>query len=222
MSGLVKSIGKVFKRVTENKVVKGLAIAAAVYFAGGLAAGAMGSTTAANLPGIKGAADLFGMDGGAFSGAPPGDMPLPSAQATPLATPPPIQETDLTKSPLANAPAAPAATPAAPAPAAAAAPAPAPSAPGAVPGAPPPVQTAPGAPGVPKTAVSWWQGLSPGAQQILAQGFSGGAAGMMQALAAKSAQEDAEKRDERQREDRVRRGSVPDFSAGIINRARGS
>lgn len=44
---------------------------------------------------------------------------------------------------------------------------------------------------------------------------------MMQALAAKNAQEDAEERENRMREDRTRRGSVPDFSSAFKPRKPG-
>jgi hypothetical protein len=228
MSGLIKSVGKVFKKVAKSKVVKGLAIAAALYYVGGLAAGAMGSTTAANLPGIKGAADLFGLNAGAFGETgPPGlDMPVP--QTTPLADTSAPMGTDLTPGPnataelAANAPAAP--PPAAPAPAAPPSPAPVTDksvpaqAPAGVPPAGPLAMGKPGG-GIINSAAGWFQGLSPGAQQILAGSVAGGAAGVMQALAAKNAQEDAVEREQRTRDDRVRRGAVPDFSSGFINRA---
>jgi hypothetical protein len=220
MSGLVRSVGKVFRKVAKSKVVKGLAIAAALYYAGGLAAGAMGSTTAANLPGIKGLADFLGVEAGAFGET--GPPPLDGLQTTPLPDNPLPQGTDLSQGPDAAAEMAqaqqPPAQPAAAAPAAQAAPS-QPPAPPPTAGATPTAQV-PGDAGVPKSALTWWQGLSPGAQQILAKGFAGGAAGMMQALAAKNAQEDAEAREERFREDRRRRGAIPDFSSGIIDRAR--
>ena len=233
MSGLVRSVKKVFKKVTKSKVVKGLLIAAAVYYTAGIAGGMMGSTDMANLPGIKGLADTLGINAGAFGETgPPGAIPTPDFQATPLVTQPPIQETptpdataELAQASQPAMPAQPAAQPTVPG--APAQPAPAPNAP--APAAPPPDAAAPaqpGAPGVPTSALSWWKNLSPAAQQILAQGFAGGAAGMMQALAAKNAQEDAEERENRMREDRTRRGAVPDFSSafkprGIIDRARG-
>ena len=61
MSGAIKAIGKVFKAIVKSPIFKVIAIAAAVYFTGGLALGAMGSAFAASLPGIAGAADLVGL-----------------------------------------------------------------------------------------------------------------------------------------------------------------
>lgn len=66
MSGVVKGIKKVFKKIWNNKIVRAVVIAAAIYFTGGLAAGAMGSATAAALPGIAAAADTIGVTAGAF------------------------------------------------------------------------------------------------------------------------------------------------------------
>lgn len=223
MSGLVRSVKKVFKKITKSKVVKGLLIAAAVYFTAGIAGGMMGSTAMASLPGIKSLADTLGIESGAFGTGPPGAIPTPDFQTTALPTQPPIQETPTpdatTELARASAPGAvqQSAQPAAPAPSA-----PAGASAAATPAfdaAPAPAQ--PGAPGVPTSALSWWKNLSPAAQQILAQGFAGGAAGMMQALAAKNAQEDAEERENRMREDRTRRGSVPDFSSAFKPRKPG-
>jgi hypothetical protein len=66
MSGVVKGIKKVFKKIWNNKIVRAVVIAAAIYFTGGLAAGAMGSATAAALPGITAAAETLGVTAGAF------------------------------------------------------------------------------------------------------------------------------------------------------------
>lgn len=73
MSGVVKGVKKVFKKVGsaakklwKNKIVRAIVIAAAIYFTGGLAAGAMGSTTAAAMPGITAAAKGLGITAGAF------------------------------------------------------------------------------------------------------------------------------------------------------------
>lgn len=206
MSGLVKSVGKVFKKVAKSKIVKGLALAAAVYFTAGIAGGAMGSTTMANLPGIQGAADFLGMgDVGAFAGAPPTVTPLADTSAPPP-TPTPDATTELQQASAPQASVVDKSVPAGPA-------------------APSPAAGAPKLPGSAGTGVNpasaWFSSLSPAAQQILAQSVAGGAAGMMQALSAKNAAEDAEAREERAREDRRRRGSVPDFSSGIIDRVRG-
>jgi len=76
MSGLVKGVKKVFKavgsavkKIVKSPIFKAVAIAAAVYFTGGLAMGAMGSTFAASLPGISGAAEALGITAGAFGEA---------------------------------------------------------------------------------------------------------------------------------------------------------
>ena len=63
MSGIMKKIGKVFKKIVKSKIFKVIAIAAAVYFTGGIALGAMGSGFAASLPGISAAANAIGMGG---------------------------------------------------------------------------------------------------------------------------------------------------------------
>lgn len=68
MSGVLKSIGKVFKKVVKSKIFKIAAIAAAVYFTGGLAAAAMGSEFALGLPMIGEAAGALGI-GGTAAGA---------------------------------------------------------------------------------------------------------------------------------------------------------
>lgn len=230
MSGVVRSIGKAFKRLADNKVVKGLMIAAAAYFIGGLAAGAMGSTTAANLPGISGAADFLGMgDVGAFAGAPPVadavggavQAAAPVADAQPAAAPAPTAQAPVAKAAPVSAAPAPAAPP---------------------PGVQPPAPVSDLSAGNPAGSLSlndgqggiidrtakWFGKLSHGAQTVIAGSVAGGASGLMQALAAKNASEDAEDRDERAREDRTRRGSIPAFGSaftpkksGIIDSRRG-
>lgn len=74
MSGVVKGVKKVFKKIgqavkkiVKSPIFKAIVIAAAIYFTGGLAAGAMGSTTAAALPGISTAAEMLGIEAGAFA-----------------------------------------------------------------------------------------------------------------------------------------------------------
>lgn len=67
MSGILKSIGKVFKKIIKSPIFKIAMIAVAVYFTGGLALGALGSTFAAALPGIAGAAEGLGITAGAFA-----------------------------------------------------------------------------------------------------------------------------------------------------------
>jgi hypothetical protein len=72
MSGFLKSVGKVFQKIVNNPIVKVVAIAAAVYFTGGLALGALGGEVgafAASLPGISAAADTLGITAGAFGTA---------------------------------------------------------------------------------------------------------------------------------------------------------
>jgi hypothetical protein len=69
MSGVLKSIGKVFKKVVTSKIFKIAAIAAAVYFTGGLAAAAMGSEFAMGLPMIGEAAGALGIGGAGAAGA---------------------------------------------------------------------------------------------------------------------------------------------------------
>lgn len=63
MSGVVKKIGKVFKKIVKSKVFKVILIAAAVYFTAGIAAAAGGSAFAASLPGITAAGQAVGLAG---------------------------------------------------------------------------------------------------------------------------------------------------------------
>ncbi len=63
MSGVLKSVGKVFSKVVKSKVFKIAAIAAAVYFTGGLAMAASGSAFAAGLPGIGAVGEGLGILG---------------------------------------------------------------------------------------------------------------------------------------------------------------
>jgi hypothetical protein len=62
MSGILKGVAKVFKKIVTSKIFKIVAIAAAVYFTGGIAAAAMGSSFAAGLPMIGEAAGMLGID----------------------------------------------------------------------------------------------------------------------------------------------------------------
>jgi hypothetical protein len=66
MSGFLKNIGKVFKKIIKSPIFKIALIAVAVYFTAGLAAGAMGSVFATTLPGISAAASGLGITAGAF------------------------------------------------------------------------------------------------------------------------------------------------------------
>jgi hypothetical protein len=63
MSGILKKIGKVFKKVVSSKIFKVIAIAAAVYFTAGVALAAGGSAFAAGLPGITAAGQAVGLAG---------------------------------------------------------------------------------------------------------------------------------------------------------------
>lgn len=65
-------------------------------------------------------------------------------------------------------------------------------------------------------AATWFSKLTPGAQAALAQGVVGGASGLLQSLAQKNMLEDQEKREERAREDRIRRTSVAAFGDGAF------
>jgi hypothetical protein len=56
----------VFKKIVKSPIFKAVAVAAAIYFTGGLAAGAMGSTFAATLPGVGALAEGLGITAGAF------------------------------------------------------------------------------------------------------------------------------------------------------------
>lgn len=63
MSGVLKSVGKVFKKVVKSKIFKIAAIAAAVYFTAGIGLAAAGSEFAAALPGIQGVGGALGILG---------------------------------------------------------------------------------------------------------------------------------------------------------------
>ncbi len=64
MSGFLKSVAKVFKSIVKSPIFKAVAIAAAIYFTGGLALTAIGGEAAAfasALPGISSAAEALGI-----------------------------------------------------------------------------------------------------------------------------------------------------------------
>ena len=63
MSGILKKIGKVFKKIVSSKIFKVVLIAAAVYFTAGVALAAGGSAFAASLPGITAAGQAVGLAG---------------------------------------------------------------------------------------------------------------------------------------------------------------
>lgn len=81
MSGFLKSVGKVFKKIVQSPIFKVVAIAAAVYFTGGLALTAMGGEAAAfaaTLPGISSAAGALGI--GEIAGAAAANVGLTAAE----------------------------------------------------------------------------------------------------------------------------------------------
>ena len=61
-------------------------------------------------------------------------------------------------------------------------------------------------------ASGWYNNLSPASRLILGNVVSHGANALISANAQRNAQEAADEREEEQRQDRIRRGSVPDFS----------
>lgn len=212
MSGLVKSIGKSFKRLSKSKVARGILIAAAIYYLGGMASNAMGNPDGAQLSATGDASVGIPADGEALPTGPPpdswsaGDAVDTGADVTAGLEPP--------------APAAPAQvqapTVAAPAPTQ-------PEQPAAVPApasTPAPVadrSTTLGKPGdASGNQGAWFKGLSPGAQAIIAGGVMGGAGATMQALGTKSAQEDARAREDRARADKIRRGSIQPYAPGAF------
>lgn len=83
--------------------------------------------------------------------------------------------------------------------------------------------------------MSWYDGLSPGSRFLLGTAVSQGLGAMNSANAQRRAQREADERERRFREDRVRRGAVPAFGGaftpkpdpvfdprtGIINSRRG-
>lgn len=83
MSGVLKKIGKVFKKIVKSKIFKVVLIAAAVYFTAGVALAAGGSAFAASLPGITAAGQAVGLAGvgeiAAIGGTAVGEAALASA-----------------------------------------------------------------------------------------------------------------------------------------------
>lgn len=63
----------------------------------------------------------------------------------------------------------------------------------------------------------WAQNLSPEGQAVVAKAIAGGAAGLMQGLAQKNAEEDRRDREERAREDKKRRGAIQAFGANAFS-----
>ena len=225
MSGIAKGLGKAFKRLTKSKVARGLLIAVATYYVGGMVSGSMGDANAAasSTPswGAEDAIDM-GSDVAADTSASwaAGDA-IDAGVETPFDAP------------------APDATAGVPAPQVAAPPPPAPQTPqpavasaAATPDQPAAVQppaSTPAAPAAPATSTvlgkagdasgsqgAWFKGLSPGAQAIIAGAMTGGAGAAMQALATKSAREDEREREERAREDKIRRGTPAAYGAGAF------
>lgn len=62
MSNILSGIGKIFKKIVQSPVFKVVAIAAAIYFTGGIAAASMGVSGAASLPGISTAMGFLGIE----------------------------------------------------------------------------------------------------------------------------------------------------------------
>lgn len=225
MSGLVKGIQKSFKKLSKSKVVKGILIAAAVYYLGGMAANAMGDSAASgaqswsagdaidmgsDVPDPGGtswaAGDAIDAGGEVFAEAP---APEVTAGLEAPVQAPQVAQVEAPKAaepPQTAAVQPPASTPA-------------------------PVvdrSTTLGKAGDNSGSQgAWFKGLSPGAQAIIAGGITGGAGAALQALGTKSAQEDAKAREDRAREDKIRRGSIRPYGAsaftpkGIINGGRG-
>lgn len=69
--------------------------------------------------------------------------------------------------------------------------------------------------------MDWFGNLSAPSQKVLAQGFAGGAAGLMSAIAQRNAQKDAEDMRDQAREDKTRRGAIPAIGSGFIARTKG-
>lgn len=85
MSGLVKSVKKVFKKAVKvvKKVLPYVAMAAAIYFTAGIAAAAFAPASAmAAMPGIAGAASALGIGGGAAGAAAAGASTAAAAAPT--------------------------------------------------------------------------------------------------------------------------------------------
>jgi hypothetical protein len=222
MSGIVKSIGKVFSRVAKSNVGKGVLAAAAVYYLGGMASGSFGdAATAAASAGDESAGlnmnpmDTGTMDTGGsngFGGTVPLDTPPqpnvsaadvtpPLAPITPAPAPAPVQAVPAPT---------PAAQPAAPQPSLASTPAPAAAAPAASATQPAPAGTVGNlGDGVINGTAKWFKSLSPGAQAAIAGGVAGGAGALMNALAMRHAEEFQRERDDRARDDHMRRTQVP-------------
>lgn len=181
------------KRLDGKKVATGLLAAVALYWLGGLLSGSFDSEEGVDL-GENGGLDpeTVALNSGIDTNTPEPITPPPEAAPTPQPQPAPATQPAPAPAP------APTAGISQPAPAASTTPAPAsgslkPS-------------------GADEVTANWFKKLSPGAQAALASGVVGGASALLQGLAAKSAQEDAKEREDRMREDKVRRGGIPAFS----------
>jgi hypothetical protein len=252
MSGIVRSIGKVFSRIDGKQFATGLAIAAGAYYLSGMATGSFGDSAdgvapgggdeSANLnmnPESTGTMDTAGSNG--FGGTQP--LPTPSPELTNMATVPDtpvpgvadaaaqVQPPSATVPPPVAAPPTPApAAPTQPAPAGPSAPAPTGSVASVTPAPVSDLSTQPKTPSLPQgtNVGEWFKSLSPAAQAALAGGVAGGAGAIMNAIAAKNAQDFAFEREQRARDDVTRRGAISAFSdgaikprSGIINGVRG-
>lgn len=180
-----------FRRLGRSRLARGLLLAAAAYFVGNYFSGSEDVPDAdANVPGGAPEPDLLA-GGDAIDIT---TTPQPDITPTPTPEPPPVQ---------------------APQPQAQVQPV--------VPQPPPPSQipafqgaSATGSvtpdDGIISSTAKWFKDLSPGAQQVLASSVAGGAAGLMQSMAQRNAQEDLREREQRAREDRERRGRIAAFA----------
>jgi type IV secretory pathway VirB10-like protein len=193
-----------FKRLDGKKVGLGLLAAAALYYLTGLSSGSFDQTDTSDTSG-----------GGE---APPVPVNTPEEATAPVAMPTPEPSSPPPAPAAPQAPPAPAAQPTQgmPAQGMAQQQAPTPATAAATPSGSLKLDNA--EPGVIGKSAKWFAGLSPGAQAILAAGTAGGAGALMQSLAMKSAQEDADKRNEMAREDKKRRESIPSFSLGAFRK----
>lgn len=179
---------KVFKTLGKSKLASGLLAAAAVYFLGSYLAGD-------DAPATEPPVDL-GVNGG---------LDPESALRGDVVTPEPVEAVPTPEVPQAAVPQAPQ-----------------PPVPPPVSETPPQTTSTPGSNlgskdgGIIAGAAKWFKDLSPGAQQVLAASVAGGATGMMQALAQKNAMDDARDREERVRQDRIRRTTITPFAPNSL------
>lgn len=187
------------KRLDGKKVATGIAIAAALYYLWGIASDSFDGSDAPDLTTDGPEVAALGQEDTGFDPSltpmPEMPAPTPAPEAAPAPTPQPVPQvapTPQQASPLVAPVQAPA-----------------------------PTGNTMGNDPANTGIMSWYKNLSPGAQQALAGGVAGGASGLMAALAQRSAQEDAKEREDRARDDKIRRGSIPAFGQGFLSRAKG-